>query len=73
MHRTLSAVALAAFLLSPSSLLDRLWDLVSGPAPAHVSPTRRVKEGPGLDPNGGITATPPTTEAGPGLDPFGHS
>jgi hypothetical protein len=71
MHGTLLALTLAAYLLSPSSFLARLWDLASGPAKAPT-PRALQKAGPGLDPFG-ITATAPTTEGGPGLDPNGHS
>jgi hypothetical protein len=71
MHGTLLALTLAAYLLAPSSFLNRLWHLTSGPAEAPAS-THLQKAGPGLDPFG-ITATNPTTEGGPGLDPSGRS
>jgi len=71
MHGTLLALTLAAYLLAPSSLLSRLWDLASGPAKAPASRALQ-KEGPGWDPSG-LTAAAPPAEGGPGLDPFGHS
>jgi hypothetical protein len=71
MHGTLLALTLAAYLLAPSSFLDRLWHLTSGPAKAPAS-TPLQKEGPGWDPSG-FTVTAPTTEAGPGWDPSGRS
>jgi hypothetical protein len=71
MHGTLLALTLAAYLLSPSSLLARLWDLASGPAKAPAS-TNLQKEGPGWDPSG-LTVIPPPGEGGPGLDPNGRS
>lgn len=71
MHGTLLALTLAAYLLAPSSFLDRLWHLTSGPAKAPAS-SNLQKEGPGLDPNG-ITVAAPRAEEGPGLDPDGRS
>lgn len=87
MHGTLLAVTLAAYLLAPSSLFGRLWNLTFGSAPTTTTlhkegpgldpygvraTSPRTDEGPGLDPSG-ITATSPATEAGPGLDPYGLS
>jgi hypothetical protein len=71
MHGILLALTLAAYLLAPSSVLDRLWHLTSGPAKAPASRDLE-KAGPGLDPSG-LTATAPRTEEGPGLDPDGRS
>jgi hypothetical protein len=71
MHGTILALILAAYLLAPSSLLSRIWNLAAGTAEAPA-PTTGEKEGPGLDPDG-VTVTAPATEAGPGLDPLGRS
>jgi hypothetical protein len=71
MHGTLLALTLAAYLLAPSSVLSRLWNLASGTGEASA-PAIQEKEGPGLDPSGATTPAP-ATEAGPGLDPFGRS
>ena len=71
MHGILLALALAAYLLAPSSPFVRLWDLASGPAKAPASRALE-KEGPGLDPSG-VMAKAPSVEEGPGLDPDGRS
>jgi hypothetical protein len=83
MHRNLFALALAAYLMAPSSLLPRFWNLLSGRAGVPAA-TALEKEGPGLDPYGAKARSHATeagpgldpdgaTEAGPGLDPSGHS
>ena len=70
MHRTLAAMALVALLgaAAPSSLLDRLWSLLS----SFWSSTLNSDVGIGWDPNGGHT--PPTgtqSDEGVGWDPYG--
>ena len=70
MHRTLAAMALVALLgaTAPSSLLDRLWSLLSS---FWSSTTLNSDEGIGWDPNGG-TAPPRTqSDEGIGWDPDG--
>jgi len=68
-HGTLLALALSAYLFSPSfRVFARFWDLASGPTVT----TLLEKEGPGLDPDGARRSTS-ALEEGPGLDPSGHS
>jgi hypothetical protein len=69
MHGTLLALTLAAYLLTPSSFLSRLWNLTSGRPEAPASKTLG-KEGPRLDPSG-VTVSSHASEEGPGLDPDG--
>jgi hypothetical protein len=72
MHGTILALTLAAYLLTPSSLLSRLWNLAGGTGDALAPTAIQEKAGPGLDPSG-VTVPALAPEAGPGLDPFGCS
>ena len=68
MRRSLAALAVAAFLLTPGANQASLWDFISS-----LWSGANAEAGAGIDPFG-TTAAPapqPTPDAGAGWDPFG--